>query len=229
MAETNQQSGYEELEAETAERLEAEEAEQAVKGAEAEEFEEEAILAEAQDEEIEEEQLENERQQETALVEQEVENIREEGKSFGRPSLIKYFILIFLLAVPNDAIDTLEFTGFGAILSWLISLMISITSILFCWFTDHEQKRAEGYMKRLEALQARIVSTTRTFFKIAKFFRKNPTIKLISGTIAEMIPYVSILPWSVIAAIWAYYDERSMYKHAQKAGEELSSQPIEVV
>ncbi|MDP3763484.1 MAG: hypothetical protein Q8Q92_02385, partial [bacterium] len=85
-------------------------------------------------------------------VQEQADTILQEGKSFGRPSLIRYFVLLFVFAVPNDVIDVLlEPTLLGAPLAWFVSFFISVLSILFCWFTDHEQKRANGYMKRLES------------------------------------------------------------------------------
>lgn len=165
-------------------------------------------------------QLVSEREQEVNAT----TALQEEGRSFGNPSLIRYLVLLFVFAVPNDAIDALELTGFLVILAWFISFFLSMGSILFSWFTDHEQKRADLYMKRLEAFQATVIHRARTVFRLAKFFRKNPTMKLIAGAVAEMIPFISLLPWSTIAVIWAYADERKNYKNAKRSGEEIYSE-----
>ncbi len=175
------------------------------------------------------EELEAIRQEEGGLLENEVNSIKQEAQTFGSPSFIKYFIIIVMLAIPNDLVDALDLTGFGAIAAWFISIGLSATSIIFCWFTDQEQKRAEGYMKRLDALKARVASSSRTIFRVVKLFKKNPMVKIGVGVVAEMIPYLDIFPWATVAAIWAYYDERSMYKHAQKSGQEVSSEDIEMV
>ena len=197
------------------------------------ESEENEVIAADEGAEIAEDEYTNELALEQAREEdelnQEIAQVSSEGKSFGSPDLIKYFVLLFVLAVPNDAVDAGELTGFLLPLAWWISLFLSVTSILVSWFTDEEQKRAEGYVKKLEALQARVVSITRTAFRVAKFFRKNPTMKIAAGAVAEMIPYISILPWSTIAAIWAYLDERSIYKNARKTGEEVASQTSQSV
>lgn len=149
--------------------------------------------------------------------------IQEEGRSFGRPSLIKYFLLFFVLAIPNDAIDTLELTGFMAMVAWFASMFLSITTILVMWFTDQEQKRAEGFMKKIEEYKRTAIRTTRTAFKIARLFKRSPTVKIVMGAIAELIPLLSIFPWATIAVLLAYLDERKSYKEAQKSGEEVSS------
>lgn len=181
---------------------------------------------EQQDSEIEyANQLAFEREEEAA-VEKQVEEIKNEGASFGSPSLIRYFILLFIFAIPNDVVDTLELTGFLIILAWFVSFFLSMGSILFSWFTDHEQKRADLYMKRLEAFRATVVHRARTVFRLAKFFRKNPTMKLIAGAVAEMIPFISLFPWSTIAVIWAYVDERKDYRNAKESGEEIYSQTV---
>lgn len=187
---------------------------------------------EQQDSEIEyANQLAFEREEEAA-VEKKAEEIKNEGASFGSPSLIRYFVLLFIFAIPNDAVDTLELTGFLVILAWFVSFFLSMGSILFSWLTDHEQKRADLYMKKLETLQATIVHGTRTAFRIVKFlrkfnfFKKNPTMKLIAGAVAEMIPFISMFPWSTIAVIWAYADERKDYKNAKESGEEIYSQTV---
>lgn len=177
------------------------------------EFNQQPSLEEAELQEVEyANQLASEREQEVNAT----TALQEEGRSFGNPSLIRYLILLFVFAVPNDAVDAFELTGFLVILAWFVSFFLSVGSILFSWLTDREQKRADLYMKRLEAFQATVIHGTRTVFRLAKFFRKNPTMKLIAGAVAEMIPFISLLPWSTIAVIWAYVDERKNYKNAKE-------------
>lgn len=152
------------------------------------------------------------------------EEIDNEGRAFGKPSWIRYFVLIFVFAIPNDIVDAVEITGFGIIFSWIISIFLSVASIIFAWFTDQEQKRTQEYVKKLEAVQASIVRTSKGVLRVTKFFKKNPTAKLAAGAIAELIPLLSMIPWSTVAAIWAYMDERSNYKQARTAGQDVSSQ-----
>lgn len=154
--------------------------------------------------------------------------VQEEGKSFGSPSLIKYFILLVGLAIPNDAIDIiLEPTLFGAPLAWFTSVGLSITSILICWFTDQEQKRAHTYLKKIEELRMTLVHTSRNVFRVAKFFRKNPTVKIVVGAILEAFLFIDIIPWSIISVIWAYVDEGKIYRDTGKAAEEVGAISIE--
>ena len=174
-------------------------------------------------------QLALEREQEV----QTANTIQEEGRSFGRPSLIKYFLLFFVLAVPNDAIDAIELTGFLVIVAWFVSAFLSITSILVMWFTDQEQKRAQGFMKKIEEYQKTGYRVARTGLMISKIFRntrlagrvtKNPMFKVVAGAVAEMVPFLSIFPWSSISVLLAYLDERKTYKEAVKTGEEVSGE-----
>ncbi|MDP3792895.1 MAG: hypothetical protein Q8Q89_04185 [bacterium] len=167
--------------------------------------------------------------------EQEVEvagAVEKEGKTFGRPSFIKYFLLFFVLAAPNDVIDAIELTGFLAVIAWFVSFFLSVTSILIMWFTDQEQKRAQGFMKKVAEYQKTAARTVRTTLMVAKFFRntklaglvaKNPMFKIVAGAVAEMIPFLSIFPWSSISVILAYLDERKTYKNARETGEEVAS------
>lgn len=160
-------------------------------------------------------------------------SLAEEGASFSSPSLIKYYILLFWLAIPNDVIDSFEFSGFGVIVAWSVSLFLSMASILISWMTDQEQKRAQGYMKIVKEFEKNATQTIRTAARATKLFRKtkfitkankNPTIKLLIGGAAELIPILSILPWSSICTILAYLDERKTYKNARKSGEDISTQ-----
>ena len=184
-------------------------------------FEEQAKAAEVELAELEyANRLALEREQEIQVT----NTIQEEGRSFGRPSLIKYFLLFFVLAVPNDVIDAIELTGFLAIVAWFASAFLSITSILVFWFTDQEQKRAQGFMKKVEEYRRTAIRTTRTAFRVAKFFRKNPTMKIVAGAVAEFIPFISIFPWSSVSVILAYLDERKTYKEAVKTSEEVSDE-----
>lgn len=174
-------------------------------------------------------QLASEQEQEVNAI----NILHEEGKSFGsRPSFIKYFVLFFMLAVPNDAIDALELTGLLEILAWFVSFFLSISSILIFWFFDHEQKRAQAYLKKTEEFQKTLAHTARTVLRVAKLFRhtkvaRNPIFKIIIGAVAELIPFLSIFPWSSISVFLAYLDERKAYKNAKETGEEIGKIAIE--
>ena len=231
MPDANEQLEFERMEAKANEARQRELELQELEARE--ETEEEETAAVAEDEEIENTRLlaaKRDQEEEEGAIRQQADEIKNEGATFSHPSLIKYSILLVALAIPNDAIDILfEPTVLGAPFAWFASYFLSAISILFCWFTDHEQKRADDYMKKIETFQATMISRTRTAFRMAKFFRKNPMIKLVLGAVAEIIPFLSIFPWSSIAVIWAYADERKTYKSAGKAGEEVYQQTVEVV
>ncbi|OGM96369.1 MAG: hypothetical protein A3B86_04530 [Candidatus Yanofskybacteria bacterium RIFCSPHIGHO2_02_FULL_38_22b] len=164
--------------------------------------------------------LEREQQEQGA---QTADSIQKEGRSFGRPSFIKYFLLFFVLAVPNDLVDAIELTGFLAIVAWFVSFFLSISTVLIMWFTDQEQKRAEGFMKQVEEYRRTAIRTTKTAFRIARFFRKNPTMKVVAGAVAEFIPFLSIFPWASLSILLAYLDERKTFKEARQSSEESAS------
>lgn len=190
----------------------------------------------------------------------EAKNILEEGRSYRSPSLFKYYIF-FVIAGVNDAVDLLELTGFGAIIAWLVSFFLSALLIFLFWFTDSKYKNAKKYTKNLEqrvlaiskniaqlesrALKgARILGKipgmaktstklTKTIGNISQKIKGNPTGKAIVGGAAELFPFFSILPWSMISVLWSYIDERRIYKTARKSAEEtyneLSQNANEIV
>lgn len=148
MANTDEeQKGYEELETETTRRLEQEQVEQEIQAQE-----EEGLLAEAQEEEVEANELQQARVIEISANQAEAEQILETGLSFGRPSMIKWYI-IFVLAGLNDVIDLLDLTGVLAILSWTVSLGLTASIIGILWFSDTKVKRANKFITDLNQPQ----------------------------------------------------------------------------
>jgi len=114
------------------------------------------------------------------------------------------------------------------ILSWLISAFLSLTTLFLMWFTDSELKRVRNHMaNRSKYSQALTRTMTKVATKLTKFAPKNPLAKIIAGTVLEMIPIISILPWSTISVFLAYADERKTYKEAV-TGLEDTSQTSEI-
>jgi len=148
--------------------------------------------------------------------------LSEAHKSLVGPSSFKYLLILFMLAIPNDMIDGLELTGILAILSWIISLFLSAITWLVMWFTDSELKRVKGHMANIEKYHKTAAKTaTKVAAKLVKFAPKNPNVKIVAGAILEMIPYISLLPWSMISVLLAYWDERKTYKEAKRNSEEI--------
>lgn len=192
-------------------------------------FEDQLDTADAQLAELEyANQLAFEREQ----IQLETSSLLETARSFVGPSLFKYGLILLLFAVPNDLVDALELTGFLSFLSWFISMFLSITTIFITWFSDSELKRVKAHMANREKYQKALAKTaTQTAAKLTKFAPKNPVTKVIAGAILEMIPYISILPWSSISVMLAYQDEKKTYKEARKSAEEsasavLTEQPV---
>ena len=158
----------------------------------------------------------------------ETKQLYEEERSLVGPSIFKYSLILLLFAIPNDVIDVIDFTGIGMILSWLISAFLSLTTLFLMWFTDSELKRVRNHMaNRSKYSQALTRTMTKVATKLTKFAPKNPLAKIIAGTVLEMIPIISILPWSTISVFLAYADERKTYKEAV-TGLEDTSQTSEI-
>ena len=170
-------------------------------------------------------QREQEAQATTALA--------KEGSSFGKASLFKYAIILVIFAIPNDIVDAIELTGFLVILSWLVSLFLSASQIIIMWFADSELKNVREHVGKVKQYQKTAAKTlTKTASRLAKFAPRNPITKVLIGACLEMIPLISIMPWSSICTVLAYMDERKTFKEARASSEELaniSQQPVEVV
>jgi hypothetical protein len=161
--------------------------------------------------------IQQEEQKETAAL-------RKISQSFKGPSLFKYGILLLMFAIPNDLIDLLDLTAVGMIVSWIVSALLSAGTIIVTWLADSELKRAQGHMKNIQRYQQATVRTmTKVASKLARFAPRNPVMKVVAGTVLEMIPIISILPWSSICVFLAYQDERHTFKEVEEQSKELSS------
>lgn len=174
-------------------------------------LEEEAIYAN---------ELALERQQEDSIT----TAIQREALSFGKASLFKYLIILLIFAIPNDVIDAIDVTGVGIVVSWLISFFLSMATILVIWFADSELQRVKSHLSRVDSHKKTLIGKlTKISSKLTKYAPKNPVVKVIVGSILEMIPIVSILPWSSISVVLAYLDERKAFKEARESANELTS------
>lgn len=145
-----------------------------------------------------------------------------ESQNLSSPSLFKYLLVLGMFAIPNDMIDGLELTGILLILSWFVSLFLSALTALVMWFTDSELKRVKGHMANIEKYQKTAAKVaTKVAAKLVKFAPKNPTVKVTAGAILEAIPFISIMPWSIISVLLAYWDERKVYKDAKRNAAEI--------
>ena len=163
----------------------------------------------------------------------ETAQLQKQSELLSAPSLFKYGLILLFFAIPNDIIDILELTGFLEIFVWLISLFLSIGTILVMWLSDSEMQRVKNHMNSIEKHKKTAVkSMTKVASKISKFAPKNPLTKILIGTILEMIPIISILPWASICVLLAYWDERKAYKNAKSESDEtlnVSPEPATVV
>lgn len=151
---------------------------------------------------------------------------------FSGPSLFKYALILMLFAIPNDLIDAIDITGLGMVLSWFISTALSVATLFLIWFTDSEFKRVKSHLANKGRYQKTLAKTaTRVAAELTKFAPKNPTVKILAGAILEMIPIISLLPWSTISVFLAYADERKTFKKAREVAksEEEAGQFSETV
>ena len=205
---------------------------------------------ENENQQLDEEVLANELalEQENYAAQQELQNIASEGKSYGHPSYIKYFIL-FSLAVIVDVVDFADLSALLAILARFFSFFAWIGMLLIYWFTDTKQKNAEKYVQDVEArvanVQLAIARGTKSALRTAKFLRtvpgmkrvarqiprmlvrirrvarKNPITKIAVGGTLNLFPFLALVPWMFFGVLWAYLDEKKTYKNAEESAETI--------
>ncbi len=162
--------------------------------------------------------------QQTAYQEQQG---RDSNPLFSGPSLFKYALILLFFAVPNDIIDAIDVTGLGMIFSWFISTSLSVVTLFLVWFTDSELKRVKSHMANRGKYQKVLAKTaTKVAAKLTKFAPRNPVVKVLAGTILEVIPVISLLPWSSISVFLAYTDERKTFKEAREIMELEEVSPL---
>ncbi|MDO8496595.1 MAG: hypothetical protein Q7S43_04090 [bacterium] len=146
---------------------------------------------------------------------------------FSGPSLFKYALILLFFAIPNDLIDAIDITGLGMIVSWFISTFLSVATLFLVWFTDSELQRVRSHIANKGKYQEALAKTaTKIAVKLNRFAPKNPVVKILTGAILEMIPIISLLPWSSISVFLAYADERRTFKEARKMSELEEMSPL---
>lgn len=146
---------------------------------------------------------------------------------FSGPSLFKYGLILMLFAIPNDLIDAIDITGLGMVLSWFISTFLSVATLFLVWFTDSEFKRVKNHLANKGRYQQALAKTTaKVAAKLTRFAPRNPVIKIVAGAVLEMIPIISLLPWSSISVFLAYADERKTFKEAKEVAKSEGVSPL---
>ena len=162
--------------------------------------------------------------QQTAYQEQQG---RDSNPLFSGPSLFKYALILLFFAIPNDIIDAIDITGLGMILSWFVSTSLSVVTLFLVWFTDSELQRVKSHMANRGKYQKALAKTaTKVAAKLTKFAPRNPVVKVLTGAVLEMIPVISLLPWSSISVFLAYADERKTFKEAREIMESEEAGPL---
>jgi len=152
---------------------------------------------------------------------------RDNNPLFSGPSLFKYALILLFFAIPNDIIDAIDVTGLGMILSWFVSTSLSVVTLFLIWFTDSELQRVKSHMANRGKYQKALAKTaTKVAAKLTKFAPRNPVVKVLAGAVLEMIPIISLLPWSSISVFLAYADEHKTFKEAREIMESGETGPL---
>ncbi len=138
-------------------------------------------------------------EQEATEINNRIAEVHQEGKSFGKPSKFKYFILFFL-AIIVDIVDFAELTGIGYFIAKVVAIVCTIVMYLIFWFTDTKQKNAEQYQKKVETylqnlqknlahLERRAVQISRLVGKYtgSRSIKKIKAIRALRGGAAKVI------------------------------------------
>lgn len=197
---------------------------------------------------VEEEQYASElvAEQELYSIEQQIQKLTEEGRSFGRPSLFKYGVLLFLAILADIVIiGSYLLFGVGIILSTFLASPFIISIILVSWFTDTKLKSAQAHPEKVEQtvilVQQRVAAATRTGLRTAKALRKIPGMKgvaraiprklvqvrrvarrspigrILMGSGANTIPIINLIPWQIVSVLMAYSIEKKTLEEVEQA------------
>jgi len=182
--------------------------------------------------------------QEQILYEKEerLRRILEEGKNYKKPSKLKYGFL-FTVAGIIDAVDFLDITGVGIIISKIVS--IAGTGIIYftLWLTDSKVKRAQVYsndallavaefqqavsqasrmamrvsktLSHIPGLKGLARKIPRGLVKLRKIARRNPLTKILIGGIINLMLF-----WIYLS----YRDEKRTFKEARELASQIQEQ-----
>ncbi len=185
-------------------------------------------------------------EQELYGIERQIQQLAEEGRSFGRPSLFKYGLLL-LLAILVDIVIIVSYLlyGVGIVLSTFFASPFIISIILISWFTDAKIKNTQAYPEKVEqvvvSVQRRIATATRTGLIAAKVLRRIPGMKgvaraiprklvqirrvarrspigrILIGSGGNILPFINLVPWQIVSVLMAYSAEKKMLEEARQA------------
>src|SRR3989344_5042440 len=131
-------------------------------------------------------------EQELYDIQRQIQQLDAKGQSFGRPSLLKYGLLL-VLAILADAVIIGSYLLFGAgiVISTLLASPFIIFIILISWFTDTKLKNAQAHPQEAEKavilVQQRITTATRIGLRTAKALRKVPGMKGVARAIPRRL------------------------------------------
>lgn len=175
----------------------------------------------------------------------------EEGKSYNRPSWLKYGFL-FLVAGVVDIVDLADFTGIGIIFSKIVS--ITGTGIIYFtfWLTDNKLKRAQVYsddaltaivelqetvsqMSRLAMRTSRLMRNVpgfkglarrlpRAMVNLRKVARRSPVTKILIGGVVNLIPWLAIVNLMLFWIYLSYRDEKRTFREAKEVAIQAEEQ-----
>ncbi|PIR88722.1 MAG: hypothetical protein COU09_00735 [Candidatus Harrisonbacteria bacterium CG10_big_fil_rev_8_21_14_0_10_44_23] len=192
-------------------------------------------------------------EQELYNIQRQIQQLDAKGQSFGRPSLLKYGLLL-VLAILTDTIIIGSYLLFGAgiFISTLLASPFIISIILVSWFTDTKLKSAQAHPeevgKAVILAQQRIATATRMGLRTAKALRKVPGMKgvaraiprglvkvrrvarrspvgrILVGSGANSVPIINLIPWQIVSVFMAYSAEKKTLEEARQATNEAIEQ-----
>ncbi|GEM_PF-5808008 len=157
-------------------------------------------------------------------ADQQVKEIYEKGKSFQKPSKLKYGIL-FTLAIIIDIFGFLDLTGVGWFLGKLITVPCFLLSLGICFATNTKHKEAQNYVAELEDKLHQIGAKSKFAIKqAAKFIGRNPAALVALGEGIDIIlpPILSLLFLSTVWVYIAYRSEARALREASEAADQIA-------
>lgn len=157
------------------------------------------------------------------------------------PSKPKYAFL-FLVALIGDLVDWLSLTGIGLIVTYLVDIFVGVVLLLagvransklkaIKKFQDeisqnlaHIERRlvfyAQNYRRALVAsrkvkvLRRPVRQIALKISKLIKSVGRNPAMKNMAAIVADLFPFLELVPWRTLSIYLTYRDESKTYEES---------------
>lgn len=174
----------------------------------------------------------------------ELQALIEQGSNYKHPSYLKYGVLLGFSSL-IDIVDLLDLTGVGAIVGRLFSLFVSAILLYIYWLTNTKQIKAKEYVQdlasKVEDVEKYMAKASRLYSKISNnkisgpgiynkiarsrgktvIISKSPGTKIVAGSVANLVPFVAVVPWTMLGVIFSYLDEKKIIANARIEAEKM--------